>query len=91
MNKKGGVLILVLTVILSVGFIHFVSEDVFLSTQPNEAYNLGDTLSVDLSSDGTEGWTSVDIICSNQSRMLYFHYLTDQNFIYIYHHFKDFH
>lgn len=78
MVKKSGVVILALAVtIFSVYFIGFASADVFLSTQPNNNYNLGDTMSVVLGSDGVQGWAGVDLVCSNQTKQLYFHYTDD--------------
>jgi hypothetical protein len=74
MNKKSG--IIVLTLIVGIFVSSFVSADVFLSKQPENTYNIGDTLSVILNSDGSEGWAGADLYCNNQSKMLYFHYLT---------------
>ncbi|MEM4625208.1 MAG: hypothetical protein QXJ28_00355 [Candidatus Pacearchaeota archaeon] len=51
-----------------------VYSAVYLSSQPDAFYNIGDTLSVILSSDGQEGWASVHLSCGEASKMLYFQY-----------------
>lgn len=77
MNKRRGLIVLTLmTVIFIIYAASFVAGDVFLSKQPENVYSIGDTFNVALSSDGTEGWVGVDLNCNNQTKMLYFHYLT---------------
>ncbi|MFA6022594.1 MAG: hypothetical protein WC781_00740 [Candidatus Pacearchaeota archaeon] len=75
MNKKSVLIVIIL--MLGIFITSFASADVFLSTQPLNTYNVGDTLSVVLGSDGGEGWASVNLLCNNQSKMLYFHYISD--------------
>jgi CxxC motif-containing protein len=77
MIKKSVGIILVLAFVIFVNFLSIVSADIFLSTQPETNYNFGDTLSVVLGSDGAVGWANVDLICNDQTKMLYFHYVND--------------
>jgi hypothetical protein len=79
MNKRGLLVIAAIALLLSL--INFASADIFLSKQPEDIYNLGDTMNVVLGSDGTEGWASVNLACSNQTKMIYFRYLTDETAI----------
>ena len=74
MDKKYGVrgLIIFLSVLT---FISLISADIFISKQPNEVYNLGDEMSITLSSDGTAGWATLNLVCSNDTRMIYYHYM----------------
>lgn len=83
MNKKRGQMLFVILIIISISIIitSFTSADIFLSKSPEATYNLGDTMSVVIGSDGSEGWASVDLVCDNQSRMIYFRYLTDESAI----------
>ncbi|MBS3072982.1 hypothetical protein J4477_04070 [Candidatus Pacearchaeota archaeon] len=73
MDKKRGVVITL--IVMTLFLISFVSADIFLINQPNEVYNYGDTLEVLLGSDGSEGWTSIDLVCSQGFKTLYFQYL----------------
>ncbi|HRZ85469.1 MAG TPA: hypothetical protein P5277_01690 [Candidatus Paceibacterota bacterium] len=83
MVKKGGKFYFVIVLIFSIITLifPFVSADIFLAKSPESTYNLGDVMSVVLGSDGSEGWASVDLACSNESKMIYFRYLTDEQAI----------
>lgn len=72
---------MIAAIALLLSLINFASADIFLSKQPEDIYNLGDTMNVVLGSDGTEGWASVNLACSNQTKMIYFRYLTDETAI----------
>jgi len=74
MNKKIGVLILLVAFIIT-----FASAEIFLAQQPNELYTLGETMELELGTDGETGWITMDLMCGNLSKMLYFHYLTEQD------------
>ena len=74
MNKKIGVLVLALLFLTTLA-----SAEIFLSKQPNNIYSLGDTMQITLGSDGTPAWASIDLSCANQTRMLYYHYLTSSD------------
>ncbi|MEK6891342.1 MAG: hypothetical protein AABX03_04365, partial [Nanoarchaeota archaeon] len=74
-KKRGRVLFLVLSSLIL--FTSFVSADIFLINQPDETYNLGDTLNIGLGSDGASGWASVNLVCGLQDKMLFFKYIKD--------------
>src|SRR3989338_3079504 len=72
MNKR-----LVMLIFLSFAIISaFADAKVFYIEQPASAYSIGDTLSVKIGTDGAESWVSVDLICGNKTKMLYYHHLT---------------
>src|SRR3989344_4812932 len=73
MNKKRGVFVVL--IVMSLFLVSFVSADVFLIQQPKDVYNYGDNLEVLLGSDGGEGWVSIDLVCSQGFKTLYFQYL----------------
>ncbi|MFA5992972.1 MAG: hypothetical protein WC796_04670 [Candidatus Pacearchaeota archaeon] len=78
-TKRGfGVIVVLLLVFF---MISFVSADIFLSKQPDQVYNIGSTMSIVLGSDGGIGWANVDLVCANQTKMIYFRYLTDETSI----------
>ena len=65
--------------VVSILLISFVSADIFLINQPDEVYNLDDTLNVEIGSDGTSGWGSVNLVCGQQDKMLFFKYIQDSS------------
>ncbi len=78
MEKKVNLLLSVFILFtLAILSMSFASADIFLAAQPESVYNIGDNLNVELGSDGAEGWASVELICNNNSKMLYFHYVDD--------------
>ena len=85
MNKRGSEFISIITAvvfgIILISLTSFASADIFLSKQPEDIYNLGDTMNVVLGSDGSGGWANIDLVCSNQTKMIYFRYLTDETAI----------
>ncbi len=74
MKNRGEIVLVV--VLLIVLYSSFAYADVFLVTPPESNYNLGDTMGVTLGSDSSEGWAGVNLVCGNQSKMLYFKYIT---------------
>ncbi|MBS3092073.1 hypothetical protein J4466_01495 [Candidatus Pacearchaeota archaeon] len=78
-KKKVNVLIISIIMFFGIFIIPFASADIFLATQPESVYNIGDNLNVELGSDGGEGWASVELVCGEggNSKMLYFHYVDD--------------
>jgi len=70
MSKKTGVLLLALLLLITLTSL--ASAEVFFSTQPDRTYSLGDTMQVSIGSDGTPGWASMDIFCSNNTKLLYY-------------------
>ncbi|MBS3066864.1 hypothetical protein J4205_03485 [Candidatus Pacearchaeota archaeon] len=71
MRKRG----LLIAFIMLFFMVSLVSADVFLIQQPKDVYNYGDNLEVLLGSDGGEGWVSIDLVCSQGFKTLYFQYL----------------
>src|SRR3989344_8767832 len=78
-KKKVNVLIISIIMFFGIFIIPFASADIFLATQPESVYNIGDSLSIELGSDGGEGWASVELVCGDgeNSKILYFHYIDD--------------
>ncbi len=72
MDKK-----LVFAGLILILFISVASSEIFLSTQPNQVYTLGEKIEVVRGTDGTEGWEEINLVCGNLSKMLYLNYLTD--------------
>jgi len=76
-KKLGAVITGVLIGVLF--FISLASADIFISKQPNEIYNLGDEMSINLGSDGMNGWAAVNLVCSNETKMIYYNYITNKD------------
>ncbi|PIN96277.1 hypothetical protein COU56_00265, partial [Candidatus Pacearchaeota archaeon CG10_big_fil_rev_8_21_14_0_10_31_9] len=73
MNMKREALIAL--ILMSLFLINFVSADIFLVSQPKEVYNYGDYLEVILGSDGSDGKTTIDLVCGQGSMNIYSQYL----------------
>ena len=71
MEKKTVGLLVLITFMFSISF---ASAEVFFSQQPREVYNYGDQLEAVIGTDGSEGWVNVDLICSNSSKLVFFHF-----------------
>jgi hypothetical protein len=74
MNKKLVIINLILLISISM-----ISAEIFLSKQPNQIYTLGENLAITLGSDGSEGWATINLQCSNQTTLLFFSYLTEED------------
>jgi len=66
---------LIALILMSLFLINFVSADIFLVSQPKEVYNYGDYLEVILGSDGSDGKTTIDLVCGQGSMNIYSQYL----------------
>jgi len=56
----------------------FASAEVFISSQPEGVYSLGEDLEFTLGTDGTSGWAEVNLNCENSSKLVYYHYLNEE-------------
>jgi hypothetical protein len=74
MNKRG-----LFIFIFAIFLITVASAEIFLSKQPQQLYTLGDDLELELGTDGEEGWTRLNLICSNKTQLLFFNYLTEDD------------
>ncbi|MEA3329698.1 MAG: hypothetical protein U9Q06_03060 [Nanoarchaeota archaeon] len=74
MNKK-----LVVVGLFAIMFCTIASAEIFLSKQPNQLYTLGEDLEIELGSDGEEGWATIELICQNKTKLLFFNFLLEED------------
>ncbi len=72
-------ILFVMLFVISLAIMPLASAEIFISKQPDSIYNLGEEFSITIGSDGAKGWASVNLVCSNDTKLIYYHYMTDKD------------
>ncbi len=65
--------------LIAIFLISVASAEVFLSKQPNDLYTLGEELKVTIGTDREVGWANLDLVCNNQTKLLFFNHFGEKD------------